>query len=378
MEEQAAVLEEPKTSKGKAFADQKAANKKPAEQQVPEIKKKKSPLRFIILGIVLIAGGIIGYNKISFALTHETTDNAQVETQIIPVLPRVSGYVKSIAVSDYDSVRAGQLVVELDDEELQTQLAQMEAEYEAAEADVLNAKATLNNANVSLNVNKGNISLNQVKLQQAKEDYERNQKLFADQAITKKQLDDSRYALEAAAQQVNNSSSDYSAASSRIAISDASIKKAEAALDIKKAAIEQQKLKISYTKIYAPQEGKLGKKNITVGQYVQAGTPLFSIVNDSTYWIIANFKETQIKKFYPAMPVNIELDAYPDIKLTGTVESLSDATGAKFSLLPPDNASGNFVKVTQRVPVKIAINDISRYKDILRAGLSAYVSVPTK
>ena len=97
-----------------------------------------------------------------------------------------------------------------------------------------------------------------------------------------------------------------------------------------------------------------------MGQYVQAGTPLFSIVNDSTYWIIANFKETQIKKFHPAMPVNIELDAYPDIKLTGTVESLSDATGAKFSLLPPDNASGNFVKVTQRVPVKIAINDISQ------------------
>src|SRR3954470_12339492 len=266
MEEQA-VLEQSKASnarladgQGKVFGEQKGSNKKPMEQQASETKKKKSLLRPIILGIVLIVGGIIGYNKISFALTHETTDNAQVETQIIPVLPRVSGYVKSIAVGDYDSVKAGQLLVELDDEELQTQLTQMEADYQAAEADVLNAKATLNNANVSLNVNKGTISLDQVKLQQAQEDYERNQKLFADQAITKKQLDDSRYVLQAATQQVNNSGSDYSAASSRIAISQASIKKTQAALAVKRAAIEQQKLKISYTKIYAPQAGKIGKR----------------------------------------------------------------------------------------------------------------------
>jgi membrane fusion protein (multidrug efflux system) len=378
MEEQATVLEQPKTSNRKVFVEQKAANKKPMEKEAPETKKKKSQLRFIILGIVLIIGGIVGYNKISFAISHETTDNAQIETQIIPVLPRVSGYVKSIAVGDYDSVKAGQLVVELDDEELQAQLMQMEADYKAAEADILNAKASLNNAAVSLKVNKGDITLSEVKLKQAEEDYQRNKNLYADQAITKKQLDDSRYGLEVATQQVNNSNNDYSAADSKIAISQSAIQKAVASLGVKKAAIEQQKLKISYTKIYAPQEGKLGKKNITVGQYVQAGTPLFSIVNDSTYWIVANFKETQIKKFRAGMPVDIELDAYPDMKITGTVESLSDATGAKFSLLPPDNASGNFVKVTQRVPVKIAINDINRYKDILRAGLSAYISVPTK
>src|SRR5690348_9181210 len=274
------ILKQPRSSNGKVFDEKTTTNNRKMEkQQENGTKKKKSALRYIILAVILIAGGIFAYNKISFAVTHETTDNAQVETQITPVLPRVSGYVKSIAVSDYDSVKAGQLVVQLDDEELQTQLAQMEADYQSAEADVLNAKATLHNTDVSLNVNKGNINLNQVKLQQAQEDYERNQKLFADQAITKKQLDDSRYALEAAKQQVNNSNSDYSAASSRIAISEAAIKKAEAALAVKKAAIEQQKLKISYTKIYAPQEGKIGKKNITIGQYVQAGTPLFSIVN---------------------------------------------------------------------------------------------------
>jgi membrane fusion protein (multidrug efflux system) len=347
-------------------------------QQESQTKKKRPIVRFIIVGLVLIVGGIIAYNKISFALTHETTDNAQVETLIVPVLPRVSGYVKSIAVGDYDSVKAGQLVVELDDDELQAQLLQMEADYQAAEADILNAKAALNNAYVSLKTNNGNISLAEVKKRQAEDDYERNQHLFADQAITKKQLDDSHYALEVASQQVINSNSDYNAADSRIAGLQASIQKTKAALDVKKAAIEQQKLKISYTKIYAPQAGKLGRKNVTVGQYVQAGTPLFSIVNDSTYWIVANFKETQIKKFHEGIPVDISLDAYPDMHLTGSIESLSDATGAKFSLLPPDNSSGNFVKVTQRVPVKIAVNDIDKYKNVLRAGLSVYVSIATK
>ena len=261
---------------------------------------------------------IYGFKKISFALAHETTDNAQVETQISPVLPRVAGYVKTIAVNDYDSVKTGQLLVELDDEELQTQLAQMEADYAVAQTDIVNAKAGLNNTVVSLKGNKGTITLNDVKVQQAEDDYKRNQNLFADQAITKKQLDDSRYALQQANQEVINSQSDLGTAQSRLAVLQSSIQKAEAQLAVKKAIIDQQKLKISYTKIYAPQSGKIGKRNISLGQFVQAGSPLFSIVSDTTYWIVANFKETQIKKFHPGQEAEIELDAYPGRKIQGT------------------------------------------------------------
>lgn len=343
-----------------------------------QASRKKSPIRIIILSVVLIVGGYFGYTKIAFALSHETTDNAQVETQITPVLPRVSGYVKEISIADYDSVKAGQQVITLDDDEMQAQLMQMEADYKASEADVLNAKAALNNAIVGLKVNKGDITLNAVKKQQAEENYQRNKNLFAEQAITKKQLDDSRYEMEVASQQVSNSNTNLTAADSKLAVLQASIQKSEAALEIKKAAIAQQKLKISYTKITAPISGKIGKKNVSIGQYVQAGTPMFSIVNDTTYWIVANFKETQIKKFYPGMPVEIELDAYPDAHLEGNIESLSDATGAKFSLLPPDNSSGNFVKVTQRVPVKITIKDIDKNRDFLRAGLSAGITINIK
>lgn len=349
------------------------------EATTPEqTKKKKSPIRFVILGIVLIVGGYFGYNKVNFAMNHETTDNAQVETQITPVLPRVSGYVKTLAVKDYDSVKTGQLVVELDDAELQTQLLEMEADLKQTEVDIINARAAVTNATVSLSVNKGSIDLNQVRLEKAKADLQRDENLYKDQAITKKQLEDSKFNVQTAQKQVDNSNIDLTAANSRIPVLQAALQKAEAAIPIKKAKIEQQKLKISYTKIYAPQAGKIGKKNISEGQYVQAGTPLFSIVNDTTYWIVANFKETQIRKFHPGMEVDIDLDAYPEKKIKGTIESLSEATGAKFSLLPPDNASGNFVKVTQRVPVRIAISNINDYKNILRAGLSAGITISTK
>jgi len=339
-------------------------------------KKKKSPVKFIVFAVILIVGGYFGYKKINYAMHHETTDNAQVETQLVPVLPRVSGYIKSINVQDYDSVKAGQLLVEIDDAELQTQLMQMEADYQTALADVENAKAALHNSVVSLNVNKGNIDINNVRLQKAESDYNRNKNLFAEQAITQRQLEDSRFDYETAQKQVANSRNDLTTAESRIDVLKAGLAKAEATLKSKQAQIEQQKLKISYTKIYAPQAGKLGKKSISAGQFVQAGSPLFTIVSDTTYWIVANFKENQIKKLHPGMPVDIELDAYPDLKLSGSIENLSDATGARFALLPPDNSSGNFVKVAQRVPVKINIQNIGNYHDILRAGLSVFVSVP--
>lgn len=346
------------------------------EKQEPQ--KKKSPLRFIIIGIIVIVGVIFGWKKISFAITHETTDDAQVETQISPVLPRVAGYVKSVTIKDYDSVKSGQLLVELDDAELQTQLAQMQADYEASKADIVNAQAALRNAQVSLGTNRGNIHLASIKVQQAQDDYQRNQNLYNDQAITKKQLDDSKYNLDQATQQATNNQSDLSTAQSRIAILQAGVQKAQAALGSKEAAIQQQQLKISYTKIYAPQSGKLGKLNIAPGQYVQAGAPLFSVVNDTTYWVVANFKETQIRKFHQGMPVDISLDAYPDSTLHGNIGSLSEATGARFSVLPPDNSSGNFIKVTQRVPVKINIDNVQHYGNILRAGLSAYIKIKTK
>ncbi|MCX6205778.1 MAG: HlyD family secretion protein [Bacteroidetes bacterium] len=346
-------------------------------EQAPE-KKKGSLIRFIVVGLVLLIGGYFGYQKVHFAMTHESTDNAQIETQITPVLPRVAGFVKTIAVKDYDSVKAGDLLVELDDAELQQQLEEMQADYAQAEVDIENAKASLNNAVVSLKVNKGNIDISTLRKQKANEDLQRDQNLYRSEAITKKQLDDSKFAAENASKQLDNSQNDLSSAQSRIAVLDANVKKAQAALAVKQSRINQTKLKLTYTKIYAPQSGKIGKKTISEGQFVQAGTPLFSIVNDSTYWVVGNFKENQLYALSTGKKVTISMDAFPDLKITGTVASMSEATGAKFALLPPDNASGNFVKVTQRVPVKVWIDDVAKYKKELRAGLSVSITADNK
>ena len=336
---------------------------------------KKNLARNIILLVVLMGAIYYGYTRIRYSLSHESTDNAQVETLLVPVLPRVSGYVKQIGIKDFDSVKSGQLVARLDDAELQSQLNQMRADVASAEAELSNAKATLNNAIVSLKVNRGNIELNNIRVDKAQKDYNRDKNLIAEQAITQRQLDDSKFSTESANKQLENSKTDLVAAESRISVLEALVKKQEALLQSKKAQVDQQLLKISYTSIYAPLGGKIGKKNISEGQYVQAGTPLFTIVNDTTYWIIANFKESQIRRLHPGMQVNIELDAYPKLDIKGKIEALSDATGARFALIPPDNASGNFVKVTQRVPVRINIANTEQYRDILRAGLSANISI---
>jgi membrane fusion protein (multidrug efflux system) len=338
-----------------------------------ETNKKKLPLKPIILTAVLLVGGYFGFKKIQFSVTHETTDNAQIETQIVPVLPRVSGYIKSLNIKDFDSVGKGQLLAEIDDAELQAQLDELKAAMQQASTEVVNAQATLQNAIATLSVSKGNITLSEVRRKKAEDDQHRDQQLLNDGAITRKQADDSHFNLETAQQQLTNSKSEYTSAQTRIAILNAGVQRAKDAVAVMQTKIAQVELKLSYTKILAPMGGKIGRKTISEGQYVQAGAPLFSIVNDSTFWVVANFKENQVEALTPGKKVELRVDAYPNLKITGTVASLSEATGAKFALLPPDNSSGNFVKVTQRVPIKIWIDNDKQYRDLLRAGMSVFV-----
>jgi membrane fusion protein (multidrug efflux system) len=144
------------------------------------------------------------------------------------------------------------------------------------------------------------------------------------------------------------------------------------------AKIDQQKLKLTYSKVYASENGKIGRKSVEPGQFIQQGQTLATIVQDSLYWVVANFKETQISRLAVGQAVNLKLDAFPDMELKGKIADFSDATGAKYALLPPDNASGNFVKVTQKIPVKIAIEGVEKLRDKLRAGMSLEVEVKIK
>ena len=337
--------------------------------------KKQANIRKVVISVLLVVALYFGGKKVVFSITHETTDNAQIETSIVPVLTRIGGYVKTIAIKDYDSVGQNQLVAEIDDAELQMQLEEQKADLQQSSADVSNAKAQLDNAILSLKNNKGVIDLRTIKQKKSTNDLTRDQNLFKEQAITKKQLEETEFQLSSANQELSNAQTELATANNRITVLKENVNRALALIDMKKAKIKETELKLSYTKITTPSTGKIGKKNINIGQFVQAGTPLFSIVNDSSYWIVANFKESQLESLQEGKKVNIRVDAYPDLAVEGTILSLSDATGAKFSLLPPDNSSGNFIKVTQRIPVKIAINNQAAFKNKLRAGMSVFITV---
>ncbi|MCX6203684.1 MAG: HlyD family secretion protein [Bacteroidetes bacterium] len=337
--------------------------------------KKQANIRKIVISTLLVVALYFGGKKVIFSITHETTDNAQIETSIVPVLTRIAGYVKTISIKDYDSVGQNELVAEIDDAELQMQLEEQKADLQQTLADVSNAQAQLENGILSLKNNKGVIDLRTIKQKKSTNDLARDQNLFKEQAITRKQLEETEFQLSSSTQELNNAQTELATANNRIAVLRQNVNRAMALIDMKKTKIKETELKLSYTKIITPSAGKIGKKNINIGQFVQAGTPLFSIVNDSSYWIVANFKESQLESLQEGKKVKIRLDAFPELSIEGTILSLSDATGAKFSLLPPDNSSGNFIKVTQRIPVKIAINNQAGFKNKLRAGMSVFITV---
>lgn len=348
------------------------------ENEAAAEKKRRFKPIYVILPLVLIGGGIYGWGKIQHALAYESTDNAQIESNAVPVLSRIAGYIDSVAVSDYADVKPGQLVVKLDDREAGLAVSQAQADLAQAEADLATARASLTTIGSSERVASANADVLRTRLQKAQTDLKRDEALYADGAITKRQLDDSRAALTTAQSQLVAGNTQTVQASSQNVTAAAQIQKAQALIATRKAALQKAQLQLTYADVYAPAGGKVGKTSLQVGQFIQPGQPLFTIVNNEQFWVIANFKETQLKNLKVGQPVEIKIDGYPDRKITGKITSFSEATGAKTSLLPPDNASGNYIKVTQRVPVKIDLDNVSQVKDILKAGLSANVDVKVK
>ncbi|WP_333483091.1 HlyD family secretion protein [Spirosoma telluris] len=361
----------------------------PMETITEEKSALQTYLPRIIIGLVLLVGGYFGYQAFRHSQQYETTDNAQIEGNSAPVLARVAGYVTSVNVDDYANVKQGQQLVTIDPQEYDVALAQAEADYqqsladlETARADLQNAQATARNVVQNARVAQSNAQVQAIRRNKAQQDLQRDQNLYKEQSLTKKQLEDSQNNVEIQAgqynanvEQISLAKTSESVAQAGIAKAQANIQKIQAVLKVKQAAIDNAKLKVGYARLAAPIAGKIGRKNVVVGQYVQPGQNLFTIVADSTFWVVANFKETQLEKMQLGQEVDIKLDAYPDLDIKGRVSSLSDATGAKFALLPADNASGNFVKITQRVPVKIEILNPEKYKNQLRAGLSVDAEV---
>ncbi|WP_121353867.1 HlyD family secretion protein [Flavisolibacter nicotianae] len=348
------------------------------EKVTVETERRRIKPIYIILPLVLLIGGFFGYKKIRHATMYESTDNAQIESNAVPVISRVAGYIDSVAVSDYAEVKPGQLVVKLDDREYQIAVSQAQADLAQAQADLATARAALSTVGSSENVASANADVLRTRLRKAEQDLGRDEALFADGAITRKQLDDSRSNVETARKQLVAGNQQTVQASVQGNTANAQIQKAQALIETRKAALEKAKLQLTYVEIYAPAGGRIGKTNLQPGQFIQPGQPLFTVVNSEQFWVVANFKETQLKSLKLGQPVEMTIAGYPDRKLTGKITSFSEATGAKFSLLPPDNASGNYIKVTQRVPVRIDIDNVAQVKDILKAGLSVDLDVKVK
>jgi membrane fusion protein, multidrug efflux system len=343
--------------------------------------------RFVMLGIVLalvVVGATWGYRQWSYGRAHESTDDAAVDGHLVPVLAKVSGFVEAVNVGDNDHVKADSLLVRIDPSEYRVRLAQAEADLAAARATAggttsggqarsLVDQATGQRASLDAQIQAA--KANETK---AKQDLARMEDLAAKQVVSKMQLDAARAAAQSATANVVALEQQTAAAGSSIEGAQAGVRLADARFKAAQAARDNANLQISYTSIRAPESGIVSRKQVEPGQLIEAGQPLLTLVADTGVFITANFKETQLGDLRIGQPVEIQVDAYGGVAAKGCVESVSAATGSKFALLPPDNATGNFTKVVQRVPVRIRITEQLGADRPLRPGMSVDVHVDTK
>ncbi|MES2386640.1 MAG: HlyD family secretion protein [Bacteroidota bacterium] len=346
-------------------------------------KKKKNVLPFVLLAIAII-GGYIGYRAYSFGKHHIETDDAQIDGNIAPVLPRTAGYVQALPVVENQAVKAGELLVRLDSDELKLKVEQSEAalnnaiaNVELVRANVQAIRAAYNTATANLGTARADIQAAEVTANKNAKDFERSASLLKEKSISQQAYDNAEAARQSSDVQVETNRRKLSAlqaqaeaAKSQVAAAERQVAVAEAAVEQRKSDLNLSKLQLGYSEVRAPITGRVSRKNVQFGQYVSQGQSLMSIVQEDSVWATANFKETQIGRMAPGMTVKIEVDAYPDHDFEGVIHSFSGATGSKFALLPPDNATGNFVKVVQRVPVKILITSKPDPKAVLRAGMN--------
>ena len=306
----------------------------------------------IVVIVILIA--FVGVCSRFFHFgTVEYTDNAQVRQHIVPVNSRVQGFIKKVYFDEYQQVRKGDTLALIEDAEFVLRLAQAEADYQ-------NAISGKHVVSTGVSTTQNNVAVSDASLQEAKilldnaeRDYKRFKNLLGQDAVTRQQYDKMETAYLAAKARFELLSRQKKSASLVTLEQTRRLEQTEAGIKLAEAALALARLNLSYTVIIAPCDGITGRKNIQEGQLVQPGQTLLNVIDENDKWIVANYKETQTLHIVPDHAVDIQVDALPDVTFKGVVRSVSQATGASLSLLPQDNSAGNFVKVEQRIPVKI-------------------------
>ncbi|MDF0493532.1 HlyD family secretion protein [Bradyrhizobium yuanmingense] len=307
----------------------------------------------------------------------ESTDDAYVKADSTIVAPKVSGYIATVLVGDNEKVRAGQLLAKIDDRDFKAALDQAKADVAGGEASVRNIDAQLELQQPIIEQSTADVAAAEANLKFAQEERARYDDLMKSGSGTIQRAQQTDAALRASSAQLQHAKSGLVAAQRKVDVLTTQRAQATAQLERARAVAQQAALNLSYTEITAPVDGTVGARSLRVGQYVQAGTQLMAVVPLDAVYVVANFKETQLTHVRPGQPVELHVDSFRNTTLRGHVDSLSPASGLEFALLPPDNATGNFTKIVQRVPVKIVLDDHS-LTGLLRPGMSAVPTVDTK
>jgi len=369
-------------SPGPAAAGRPAAP--PPLEEAAETNGRRKPWMLVLGVVVGVIVLTLAARAVWFALAHVSTDDAEVDGHITPISPRIGGFVISIRVQDNQQVKAGDTLVVLDDRDMRARLAQADADLAQAIASVGSrgkvgqAVAQIDQAKAAAAAAAATVLQRQADAEKATNDLERARALSARNIVSRQALDAAETAARATAAQLTAAQRTAAAAEEQVTASTAALTGSEARVAAARAARDLAALQFSYAVVTAPVSGVVSKKSVEIGQLVQAGQPLMSVVPLEDVWVVANFKETQVEGIVPGAPAVVKADAYPGRVFTGSVESLSPATGAKFSLLPPDNATGNFTKVVQRIPVRIRIDGPMDTLHPLRPGMSVDVTIRSK
>lgn len=371
-----------------------------------------------VLSVVVLAALYFGYTKISFMLNNENTENSQLETSIVPVAPKVAGYVTEVLVKDNQLVKAGDTLVKIDDRDQRLRVMQAAVNLKNAEANVAYIRANKNAVGANVNTSEANLQAvsagvevfnasvataeanlesARVRVWKATQDFNRYAALLKEKSVTPQQYDAAKAEKElaegalhvvekqllaaqlqaaASGKQTAIGNSQKSAAQSQVIAAQNQIALAETQVEQRRVELDMARLQLSYYVVTAPISGYVSKKNVQIGQFINVAQPVMSLVDADNIWVVANFKETQVARMQVGQKVKLKIDAYKPKEFEGTIESFAAATGSKFSLLPPDNATGNFVKVVQRVPVRIVLDQKTSPEMPLRPGMSVEVVAP--
>jgi len=358
-------------------ANQSADQSRAGEEPQHHGSKRRIVLTFLGL-IVILAGAYYGQDYYRVGRYLESTDDAYVKADFTIVAPKVSGYISEVAVDDNQPVKAGMVVARIDDRDFQTALAQAKADVASAMADITNYDAQLAEQQSVIAQAQAAIASDQAGLTFAQQDFQRYHKLTADRVTSVQDEQRAQTVLQQQGAQLQRDRAGLTAAKQRVDVLTTAKAKAEIEVQRLQAVERQAELDLGYTTIVAPIDGTVGARTLRVGQYVQAGTQLMAVVPLHRVYVVGNFKETQLTYVRKGQPVTITIDSYPGIRLTGHVDSVSPASGLEFALLPPDNATGNFTKIVQRVPVKIVIDGNGLASGLLKAGMSVEPTVNTR